>query len=191
MKPEPDPEMNERHQHNGCTESCTSSEPSGEPSKYDPVKHPGMKLAEALMERAELRNRISAISSRLNANSKVYEGEEPAEDPKRMLEELDTVIPRYAELIARINTANANTVASDGHTLAELMASRDALIAKAKVLNGLIDAAMETNHYRTPDMPKRVSTVDVRSLRRESDAASKEAREKDALIQATNWITEI
>ncbi len=163
-----------------------------EPSKYDTVQHPGMKLAEALMERAELRNRISAISARLNANSKVYEGEEPAEDPKRMLEELDTVIPRYAELIARINTANANTVASDGHTLAELMASRDALIAKAKVLNDLIDSAMESTHsYRTPDMPKRVSTVDVRSLRRESDAASKEAREKDALIQATNWSTEI
>ncbi len=151
-----------------------------------------MKLAEALIERAELRNRITTLSSRLNANSKAFEGEEPAEDPKRMLEELDTIIPRYADLIARINTANANTVASDGHTLAELMASRDALIAKATVLNDLIDSATESSRaYRTADMPKSVATVDVRSLRRESDAASKEAREKDALIQATNWTTEI
>ena len=191
VKPGPDPDMNERHQHNDCTESCTSSESSGGPSKYDPVKHPGMKLAEALMERAELRKRISTLSTRLADNAQVYEGEEPHEDPKRMLEELDITIPKYAELVARINIVNASTVASDGHTLAELIATRDALIAKADVLNKLIESATESQYGYRNDMPKLVPSVDIRSLRRESDAVSKEAREKDVLIQATNWITEI
>ncbi len=151
-----------------------------------------MKLAEALMERAELRKRISTLSTRLKDNARVYEGEEPYEDPKRMLEELDTIIPKYGELVARINTVNATTVASDGHTLAELIASRDALIAKAETLNEFIESATEPQYrYRSTEELKPVPTVDVRSIRRESDATSKKAREIDMLIQATNWITEV
>ena len=48
-----------------------------------------MKLAEALNLRADISKRISQLSERLNANSKVQEGEEPSEDPKELLEELD------------------------------------------------------------------------------------------------------
>ena len=150
-----------------------------------------MKLAEALMERAQLREQMSRLSERLDRNSRVYEGEEPAEDPTRMLTELNTIVPRYEELVSAINTANANTVASNGETLARLIARRDALIAKAGILNGLIDSATQNEGYRAQNEPRRVPSVDVRSLRRESDGLSKEAREIDALIQATNWSTDI
>lgn len=151
-----------------------------------------MKLAEALMERAELRNRISELSSRLAKNARVNEGEEPFEDPKRLLEDLNTAASRYEELIFLINTANATTVASNGETIARLIARRDALISKTNVINSLIDAATADDRmYRTPDTPKRVATVDVRSLRREADMYAKQAREADVLIQATNWETDI
>lgn len=179
------------YQHIRSTESHTLFEYPPDFCKYPFVKHPYMKLAEALMERAELRKRISTLSTRLEDNAQVYEGEEPHEDPKRMLEELDIIIPKYAELVARINIVNATTVASDGHSLAELIAARDALITKADVLNKLIESATESQYGYRNDMPKLVPSVDVRSLRRESDAVSKEAREKDMLIQATNWTTEI
>lgn len=150
-----------------------------------------MKLAEALMERAQLREQMSRLSERLDRNSRVYEGEEPAEDPARMLTELNAIVPRYEELVSAINTANANTVASNGETLARLIARRDALIAKAGILNGLIDSATQNEGYRAQNEPRRIPSVDVRSLRRESDGLSKEAREIDALIQATNWSTDI
>lgn len=151
-----------------------------------------MKLAEALMERAELRNRISQLSDRLDDNARVDEGEEPFEDPKRLLEDLNTAVSRYEDLVFLINTANAGTVASNGETIARLIARRDALIAKTRTINSLIDAAMTNDRsYRTPDSPKRVATVDVRSLRREADMYARQARETDVLIQATNWTTEV
>lgn len=155
-------------------------------------KEAEMKLAEALMERAELRNRLSELSSRLAKNARVNEGEEPFEDPKRLLEDLNTAVSRYEELIFLINTANATTVASNGETIARLIARRDTLISKTNVINSLIDAATADDRmYRTPDSPKRVATVDVRSLRREADMYAKQAREADVLIQATNWTTEV
>ena len=82
-----------------------------------------MKLAEALSERSDIRTRISALQSRLAANARVQEGERPAEDPKALMAELDALIAREEELIARINLTNART-ASDGKTITELLAAR-------------------------------------------------------------------
>ena len=48
-----------------------------------------MKLAEALQERADLNRRIEQLRSRLLNNAMKQEGEEPSEDPKELLKELD------------------------------------------------------------------------------------------------------
>ena len=150
-----------------------------------------MKLAEALMERSDLKSRIMQLSSRLNRNSRVFEGDEPHEDPKKMLKDLNVMIARYEELVFMINTANATTVTSTGETLARLIARRDALMDKEKVIKALIDHATENDYDYNSDRPKRVPTVDVRSLRREADALAKTIRETDAVIQSTNWSTEL
>lgn len=44
-----------------------------------------MKLASALTERADLQKRIAELSTRLNNNAKVQEGEQPSENPKDLL----------------------------------------------------------------------------------------------------------
>lgn len=150
-----------------------------------------MKLAEALNERSDVRDRISRLSNRLQNNSKVAQGTEPLEDPKRMLEDLNVLVSRYEELTVLINTANASTKASDGRTLVSLIAKRDSLLMKVETINDLIDSVTTKDHFISKDAPQMVPTVDVRSLRRESDMLSKEARETDALIQATNWTTEV
>ena len=41
-----------------------------------------MKLAEALMERSDLKTRIEQLAARLNENAKVQEGDEPAKTPR-------------------------------------------------------------------------------------------------------------
>jgi len=48
-----------------------------------------MKLAEALNLRADLQRRVEQLRMRLAQNAKVQEGEEPLEDPKGLLAELD------------------------------------------------------------------------------------------------------
>ena len=60
-----------------------------------------MKLAEALILRADCQKRFAQLKSRLNANAKVQEGDRAAEDPK----ELFTEIERVAEQLARAGTS--------------------------------------------------------------------------------------
>jgi hypothetical protein len=144
------------------------------------------------MERADLKARIAQLSDRLNSNSKVYEGEEPLEDPKKMLKDLNVMTDRYEELVWKINTANATTVAENGETLARLIARRDALMDKERIIKSLIDSTKtDLYEHRTKDMAVKVVTVDVRSLRREADGLAKTIRETDAIIQSTNWNTTI
>ena len=150
-----------------------------------------MKLAEALAERSAIRSKISTLTTRLQTNCKVYEGEDPVEDPKRLLEELNVLTKRYEELVEKINIANAVTKASNGETLAALLARREALTNKVAALNSMLSSTDPERGYRNKDQLREVVIVDVPSLRKEADDLSKIIRETDALIQAANWNTDI
>ena len=68
-----------------------------------------MKLAEALLERANAKQKLVLLNNRLMRNALVQEGLKPNEDPKDLLSELDTLLERYEYLIARINLTNMAT----------------------------------------------------------------------------------
>ena len=85
-----------------------------------------MKLATALSERSDLQRRLTELSTRLNQNAKVQEGDSPAEEPEALLRETDGVLLRLEELIARINLTNSRTV-SEGESLTEKLANRDCM----------------------------------------------------------------
>ncbi len=149
-----------------------------------------MKLATALSERADLQERLSELGIRLNNNSKVQEGEKPSEEPGELLEELDRIIRRMEELIARINLTNSRTV-RDGKTITELLARRDCLKSKIQIMRNFLDNASNRTHRMTHSEIKIVSTVPVADLQKKVDALSKELRECDELIQELNWTTEL
>ena len=58
-----------------------------------------MKIAEALIERADIQKRIEQLRDRLSSNALVQEGEEPAEDPTSLLTELDRLENVSASLL--------------------------------------------------------------------------------------------
>ena len=58
-----------------------------------------MKLAEALILRADCQKRISQLESRLIANAKVQEGDEPGEKPEELMAELENVSSQLLDLI--------------------------------------------------------------------------------------------
>lgn len=62
-----------------------------------------MKLAEALSLRADLQKRISQLEVRLKNNARIQEGEEPAEDPRGLMDELNNNLNDLETLIFRIN----------------------------------------------------------------------------------------
>jgi chromosome segregation ATPase len=149
-----------------------------------------MKLATALSERADLQRRISELGVRLNNNAKVQEGEAPAEQPADLLRELDSCITRLEELIARINRTN-NETASDGVTITDLIAKRDCLKERIRIMRDFLNASSEkVSRYSKAEI-KICSTVSVSELQKQVDAYSRQLRETDELIQSLNWTTEL
>ena len=149
-----------------------------------------MKLAEALILRADLQKRIDQLRVRLNNNAKVQENDEPSEKPEELLNELDNDINQLKILIKQINKANCVTV-SNGQTLADLIAERDTLTLKSNILRGFLNiAGQKVNLYSTTEI-KIMSTVDVPALQKELDLLSKKIRETDTELQQANWLTEL
>ena len=149
-----------------------------------------MKLATALAERSDIQNRINTISVRLDNNAKVQEGDVPAEDPKALMEELDRLIVRLEDLVARINLTNSGTV-YEGKTITELLALRDCLKKKVRVLRDFLNTASDRVTRMTRTEIKIVSTVPVTEIQKTVDGLAKELRTVDEKIQELNWTTEL
>lgn len=149
-----------------------------------------MKLAEALQERADLNRRIEQLRYRLGNNVLVQEGEKPAEDPAALLKELEECLSRLEWLIARINLTNC-TVRIKEETLTELIARRDILTLRAEVYRRLVEEASQNTHRATRTEIKILSTVDVPSLQKQADEASRALRLLDNTLQATNWTADL
>lgn len=149
-----------------------------------------MKLAEALQERADLNRKIAQLKYRMETNALVQEGESPAEDPAELKTELDDAVHRLEELITAINLTNAKTV-MEGKTLTAWISHRDVLTQQIAAYNELIDAASRTAQRATRSEIRIISAVDVKQLRKETDALSAELRRTDALIQAANWTIDL
>lgn len=149
-----------------------------------------MKIAEALIERADIQKRIEQLRDRLSSNALVQEGEEPAEDPTSLLTELDRLEKRLCELVARINLTNANTV-SGGMTVTEMLALRDCLAQKNDIMRDFLRAASQKWMRGRGSEIVVKSTVSVSELQKQVDDISKQLRELDTRIQGINWNTDI
>ena len=150
-----------------------------------------MKLANALSQRSELQTRIHKLESRLNHNALVQDGEEPAEDPMELLNELEEDYNHLERLISSINRTNNSTQVKKGLTLSDLLARRDCRKGKLSVLRGFLSNASAQVHRHSASEIKIKSTVNVRELQKQVDSLSKELRELDETIQEKNWTTDL
>ena len=149
-----------------------------------------MKLAEALQERADINRKIEQLKSRLNNNVLVQEGEQPAEDPEKLKQELDAAISRLSYIISRINLTNSR-VSIDGQTLTELIAKKDVLSLKISAYKDIVFTASQTAYRARNTEIKIRSAITVTDWQSETDAISKELRLLDNKLQAVNWSTEL
>ena len=149
-----------------------------------------MKLAEALILRADLQTRLEQLRSRLVANARVQEGEQPGEDPMELLAEVDQVSAQLESLISRINLTNAH-VTLEGKTLTELLARREVLTQRISLMHSLLESAGNTVLRGSRMEVKVYSTVDVKALRKQADGLSLELRTLDTAIQGRNWLEDL
>ncbi len=149
-----------------------------------------MKLAEALLERADVQKRLAQMGGRLNNNARVQEGEKPAEDPKALLKEQEALTSRLETLVAQINLTNSAAMI-DGQPMTLWLSRRDARREQLQQLRNFLDVASSLSDRARMSEIKIISTVDVAKLQKELDQKSKALRELDAKIQAANWTVEL
>jgi hypothetical protein len=150
-----------------------------------------MKLAEALVLRADVQKRIEQLRNRLRQSVIVQEGETPPENPQELLAEAARLTDQLAQLVASINRANLATTLPNGATLTEGLARRDALQTRYSLIETAAEtASARVDRYGRSEIRK-VATVDVGALRKQLEQLAKERRELDTAIQATNWATDI
>lgn len=149
-----------------------------------------MKLAEALILRADCQKKIAQLRQRLSRVVKVQEGEQPAENPADLLAELESVTAELVILIKRINRTNSTTP-FQGETLADALAERDVLMLKRNTSANLVEeAAIRQDRYSRSEV-RFISTIDIAAIQRQVDNLSRNYRELDAQIQALNWQTDL
>ena len=149
-----------------------------------------MKLAEALILRADLQKRIEQLRIRLNNNAKVQENDTPTEDPKSLMTELDNFIEQLTLLIKQINKTNSVTL-SNGVTLTDMIAERDSFTLKANIMRTFLQYASQKVELYSNKEIKILSTVDVPTLQKDLDELSKKIREIDTELQQANWLTDL
>lgn len=150
-----------------------------------------MKLAEALILRADCQKRIEQLKQRLIRSAKVQEGETPPEDPQALIAELNRTVNELADLIKRINKTNSATNLEEGMTISEALAERDTLMLKRGVYSSVIEVAgLRKDRFGASEI-KFFSTVNVADLQAQIDQMSRQCRELDTRIQEVNWNVEL
>lgn len=149
-----------------------------------------MKLAEALSIRKDLQTRIEQLKMRIINNVRVQEGEQPAEEPKELLTELDSCLKQLQELIYRINVTNMHAKGGD-KTLTQLMAERDVLTKRVQTLREVFNQASSSSERYSRSEIKYVTTIDVKAMGKQLDKLSSQLRTLDVEIQSINFATDL
>ena len=150
-----------------------------------------MKLAEALSIRKDLQKRIQQLGQRIENNVKVQEGDEPKEQPKELMAELDGCLTKLQDIIWRINATNMQTKNGEGRTLTELMAQKDVLTMRISTLRSVFDMASSGQDRYSRSEIKMVTVIDVKALSKQIDEYSAQLRKLDIEIQSLNFQTEL
>lgn len=150
-----------------------------------------MKLAEALILRADCQKRFEQLKARIVRGARVQEGDQPAENPQELIAELERVALELTDLIKRINRTNSTTSFQEGKTISDALAERDVLALRRGLYGDLATAASVTQDRYIRTEVKFVSTINVGEAQKQADALAKAYRELDARIQELNWQTEL
>lgn len=150
-----------------------------------------MKLAEALVLRADSQKKIAQLKQRLERVVKVQEGELPAEDPRILIAELEQALNEQTDWIRKINKTNALTPFNSELSISDALAQRDRLMQHRKMLSDILEyASIKQDRYSRSEV-KFERTVDVARIQAQVDELSKSYREFDFRIQEMNWKTEL
>ncbi len=146
-----------------------------------------MKLAEALIIRADMQKKLASLKFRISENTKVQEGDNPTEDPTQLLIEANQLISELYQLIDKIHRTNATTQLANGKNLLVMLIERDTLSERHRLLQTTIDSVKtEDLRYSIREI-KWAKTIDIASLQKQADDIASKLRQLNIELQSINW----
>jgi uncharacterized coiled-coil DUF342 family protein len=146
-----------------------------------------MKIAEALLLRADIQKKIASLRDRIVSNAVVQEGEKPHEKPDELMKQAAGALAELEKLVTKINRTNLATKLADGRTLTDAIAHRDTLVAQHGLYVAAIAGSKKEPDRYSPREIKWVATLPVAKLQKQVDDLAKKLRELNAEIQKANW----
>lgn len=86
-----------------------------------------MKLAEALLIRADMQKKLASLKLRIEKNIQVQEGEKPDEDPQELMQQAQQINTELHQLISQIQQTNATAKLDDTQSMLAVLIERDTL----------------------------------------------------------------
>ncbi|RJQ56416.1 MAG: septicolysin [Actinobacteria bacterium] len=150
-----------------------------------------MKLAEALLLRADLQKKLESLRTRIDKNTRVQEGETPSEDPQVLIEQSLELCRKLQKLVFEINEANLTGRTSQSRSLTEALAERDGMIQQHSILGSAASSATQpADRYGLKEI-RWLKTVDVAKLQSDADELAEAIRGVNVEIQEANWLIEL
>ncbi|EOH89070.1 DIP1984 family protein [Enterococcus asini] len=152
-----------------------------------------MKLAEALIERRDLQNKLLELKNLMLANTLVEEGSEPDIEVADLLGQYDQASKQLEDLIVAITKRNQEVVVTVNGTtcsLQSLLAKRARLRQKYDLYTSVLEATRENRRFGRNEI-RMVKTVSVKDFTEKLDELAKALRQTDGVIQQTNWLEEL
>lgn len=150
-----------------------------------------MKLAEALMERKAIKNKMEELKKRIYQNAQIQEGDNPIELPVNLLKELRAEIQKFEALVIRINNTNIGAQLENEMSLMDAIVKKDMLNYEYLIYVNLADKATPNSTRYSSREIKNIPNVDINEIRKKADEIAKEYRMLDSKIQEANWRIEL
>ena len=150
-----------------------------------------MKLAEALLIRADQKKKLLSLRERITKNVRVQEGETPAEEADALIAQAFSLLKEQQASIQQIDRANARGKLADGRLLADVLAERETLIQQHALLIAAIAAVQKEADRYSPREIKWVAQIKVAAVQKQADDLSAKLRNLNARIQEANWQVDV
>lgn len=150
-----------------------------------------MKLAEALLLRADLQKKLASLKARIGRFTRVQEGDAPAEDPNALISEALIVTRELHRLIAQIHRTNAKSQLPQGAPMLDTLIQRDALVEQHKVLMASLTQARQSEDRYSRREIRWMLHVSVPVLQQQADELAAQLRQLNVRIQEANWQLEL
>lgn len=149
-----------------------------------------MKLAEALLLRRDLENRLQLLRSEIRGSVLIQEGDALDRSVTDLLSDYQQTSEQLDEVARQINHTNAHTTMIDSNmVIVDALSQRERLRQSHALYTQILEAAKAGPRMGRNEI-RYIRTIDTQEITKRLNQTAQQLREIDGRIQQTNWLTE-